>query len=44
MHDLQKNTKITKMLPVLIDRLRNKGYKFVTVGEMINKRLSEEQL
>ena len=44
MHDLQKNTKITKMLPVLIDRLRNKGYKFVTVGEMINKRLSEESL
>ena len=44
MHDLQKNTKITKMLPLLIDKLRSKGYKFVTVGEMINKRLAEENL
>lgn len=44
MHDLQKNTKITKMLPMLIDKLRSKGYKFVTVGEMINKRLLEENL
>ncbi|WP_372518807.1 polysaccharide deacetylase family protein [Candidatus Ruminimicrobiellum ovillum] len=44
MHDLQKNTTIIKMLPVLIDTLKNKGYKFVTVGEMINKRLSEESL
>ena len=44
MHDLQKNTKITKMLPMLIDKLRSKGYKFVTVGEIINKRISEENL
>ena len=44
MHDLQKNTTIIKVLPVLIDRLKSKGYKFVTVGEMINKRLSEENL
>lgn len=44
MHDLQKNTKLTKMLPLLIDKLKNKGYKFVTVGEMINKRVSEENL
>ena len=44
MHDLQKNTKIIKMLPLLIDRLKEKNYKFVTVGELINKRLSEESL
>ncbi len=44
MHDLQKNTKLTKMLPLLIDKLKNKGYKFVTVGEIINKRISEENL
>ena len=44
MHDLQKNTKLTKMLPLLIDKLKSKGYKFITVGEMINKRLSEENL
>ena len=44
MHDLQKNNKIIKMLPVLIDKLKEKNYTFVTVGEMINKRLSEENL
>ena len=44
MHDLQKNPKIIKMLPALIDKLREKKYNFVTVGEMINKRLSEESL
>ena len=44
MHDLLKNTTITKMLPEFIDKLRSKGYKFVTVGEMINKRISEENL
>ena len=44
MHDLQKNTKLTKILPLLIDKLKSKGYKFITVGEMINKRLSEENL
>ncbi|MBQ2219522.1 MAG: hypothetical protein II417_01850 [Elusimicrobia bacterium] len=35
---------IIKVLPEFIDKLRSKGYKFVTVGEMINKRLSEENL
>ena len=44
MHDLQKNTKIIKMLPLLIDKLKSMGYKFVTVGEIINKRVSEENL
>ena len=44
MHDLLKNTTITKMLPEFIDKLKSKGYKFITVGEMINKRISEENL
>ena len=44
MHDLQKNPKIVKMLPTLIDKLKEKKYNFVTVGEMINKRNQEEKL
>lgn len=36
MHDLKKNTKIINILPTLIDELKNKGYKFVTVGKIIN--------
>lgn len=44
MHDLQKNSIIIKVLPLLIDEIRKKKYEIVTVGEMINKRLSEEQL
>ena len=44
MHDLLKNTTITKMLPEFIDKLKSKGYKFITVGEMISKRISEENL
>ena len=42
MHDLQKNPIIIKILPLLIDKIKEKKYNIVTVGEMINKRIKEE--
>ena len=44
MHDLHKNPIIVKILPLLIDKIKEKNYNIITVGEMINKRLSEENL
>ena len=41
MHDWDDESKIVDELPRLIDKLRSKGYKFVTVGEMIEKRTKE---
>ena len=44
MHDWDGDgeSKMVDELPKLIDKLRSKGYKFVTVGEMINKRVKEK--
>lgn len=41
MHDLSNNPKIIKILPILIDSLKEKKYKFVTVSELINKKIEE---
>ncbi len=37
MHDLPKNSKVTEILPILIDEAKKKNYKFVTVSEIIGK-------
>jgi peptidoglycan/xylan/chitin deacetylase (PgdA/CDA1 family) len=37
MHDLPKNSKVTEILPILIDEAKKKNYKFVTVSEIISK-------
>ncbi len=36
MHDLSKSTRLIKMLPELIEKLKTKGYDFVTVSELLN--------
>ncbi|MCR4662737.1 MAG: polysaccharide deacetylase family protein [Endomicrobiaceae bacterium] len=43
-HDWDDKSKIVKELPKLIDEIKKKGYKFVTIGEMIEKRKKENQL
>jgi len=37
MHDLPKNPKVIKILPILIDEAKKKGYTFVTVSEIISQ-------